>query len=87
MIDLYTVRYVDQVTDARETVTVYAYPSGGVGITTTDPVLADALGGVHQLVYGITPEEADILAQRMADVFAYLTGGDVSHDGITHEDD
>lgn len=76
MIDIYTIRY------GREHAAVYAYPSGGVGITVSDPVLADAVGGVRTLVDGIGAGQAQVLAQRLGDLIAYLTDGEIEYSGV-----
>lgn len=75
MIELYTVGYKATDTGRSETIGIYAYPSGGVGVTASDPQVTDALGGVHSLVTGIPAGEAVTLAQRLADLFAVLTDG------------
>src|SRR6185369_1376590 len=75
VIDMWTVEYLRD--GQREWCTVYAYPSGGVGITASDPGLDVALGGSGTMVYGITAGEAERLAGNLADAIAYLTDGDI----------
>jgi hypothetical protein len=80
MIDMFTIAYIHG--GERDTIAVYAYPSGGIGITGTDPMLTNALGGTRALVDVADPMEAQQGAQRLADVLAYLTGGEVSYSAI-----
>ena len=76
MIEIWTVSYRSH--DASdETISVYAYPSGGVGITGTDPGLVVSLGGTRELVGGISPDESVTVAQRLTDMVRHLTGGDI----------
>jgi hypothetical protein len=79
MIDIWTVRYRNRITAELETVAVYGYRSGGVGMSATDPLLVDAIGGTRSIVSGITAGEAERIAANLADVIAYLTGGDIEH--------
>lgn len=80
MIDMYSIAYVHS--GERDTIAVYAYPSGGIGITGTDPMLTDAIGDTRALVDVTDPTEAQQGAQRLADVLAYLVDGEVSYSAI-----
>jgi hypothetical protein len=81
---MWTVEYLRD--GQREWCTVYAYPSGGVGITASDPGLDMALSGSRTMVYGITAADAERLAGNLADAIAYLTDGDIEHHQLPHED-
>jgi hypothetical protein len=80
VIEIYTVEYL---TDGRrDWINVYAYPSGGIGITASAPGIVEALGGQRCLIDGVSPDVADDAAQRLANAFAVLTDGEMSHSGV-----
>lgn len=81
MIDLWTVRYTSP-EGVRETFTVYAYPSGGVGVSTSDPALTEILGPVHTLCRTDRQDDASDVAGRVADMVCHLTGGETEYHQI-----
>ncbi len=80
MIDIYMIKYERD--GQSDTIGVYAYPSGGIGLTFTDPALVDAMGGTRALADGMTRGEAADAAQRLADVFGVLTDGEITYSGV-----
>lgn len=86
MIDLWTVTYRSP-SGEGETVTAYAYPSGGVGLYASDPILAEILGPTRSLVS--TPDQAgaEAVAGRLADMVSHLTGGSVEYHQIYGQDE
>lgn len=83
MIDMWTVRYRNRTTDDMEALAVYSYPSGGVGLSASDPELTDAMGSTHMLA--LSPgQPMEELAGRLADMICHLTGGTVEYHVIDH---
>lgn len=87
MIQMWTVRYLDPTTGVREGITIYAYPSGGVGMTVTAEDLGKAIAGPHELIGGIPAGHAEALAIRLVDMIATLTGGDIDDYQLAEESD